>query len=330
MMFRFENETYLLLLLIMPLLAWFAFNIFRQRDQLFKKWKNEEVLKKLVVTGGSNDKKIKMYVALTAMSLMVLALSNPQLGKRSDVLKQSSTDIYIALDISKSMDAIDVSPSRLIKAKKYLVDLIERNKGNNFGIVLFAGSSYLQMPLTSDYAAAIMMINAVNTSYAGSQGTNVESVFELIHRLDEKSPNKNPVVLVVTDGEDHEGGGTSAEKEIVTQGASVYCIAAGTASGGYIPEENEYKKDEEGKPIISKVNVEFINEIARIGNGKAYDVNDDDSIDAISSDIEKTLKSESTTKRITDYQSYFQWLLLISLFLLIYDYILPFIKTEKK
>lgn len=328
MMFRFEIDTYLLLLLLLPVLVWFAFYIIRQREALYKKWKNEEVLKKLVIGGGKNNRKTKIYILLATVSLMILALSNPQLGKRSDHLKQSSTDIYLVLDISKSMDAIDVSPSRLIKAKKYLVDLIEKNKGNNFGIVLFAGSAYLQMPLTSDYAAAIMMINAVNTSYAGSQGTNVESAFELIQRLNEKSPNKNPVVLVVTDGEDHEGSGTSAEKEIVTQGATVYCVAAGTTTGGYIPEENEYKKDEEGNVIVSKINVEFINEIAKTGKGKAFDVNDENSIDIITTDIENMLKSESTTKRITDYQSYFQWLLLMALFLLAYEYVSPYIKRK--
>lgn len=328
-MFRLENETYLLLLLLIPLLAWASFYITKQRVNLYKKWKNEDVLKKLVIGISSNNSKIKLSVFLTATSLMIVSLSNPQLGKRSDSLTKSSTDIYIALDISKSMDAIDVSPTRLIKAKKYLVDFIENNKGNNFGIILFAGSAYLQMPLTSDYAAAIMMVNAVNTSYAGSQGTDIESVFNLLQKLNEKSITNSSVVLVVTDGEDHEGNGLSTEKELVANGATVYCVAAGTAAGGYIPEENDYKKDEEGNPIISKVNVDFINEIAKTGNGKAFDVDDASSIEVISNDINNMAKSESTTKKIADFQSYFQWFLFVALLLLSYEYLLPFLKRKE-
>ncbi len=320
-MFRLENATYLWLWIILPIFAFGFWYFIKENTLLLKKWGNDEIVKSLTKGLEVKYSKVRYVIWLCAFGIAVFGLANPQWGFNNEELKRNAGDVYIALDISRSMDVQDIPPSRLIRAKKYAIDLIQSLKGNNIGIILFAESAYMQIPLTNDYAAAIMMINAASTDLAGSQGTNIKAVADLIKKTNEKQDNATGHLILITDGEDHEGDAIEAIKLLTDEGFTSYCVAAGTKEGGYIAEGNGYKMDEMGKPIVSKINVELINDIAKVGNGRAFGVEDGKSIETISEDIANGAKSEKTTKTFNQYNSYFQWFVFLSLLLFIAEFI---------
>lgn len=317
---RFEYHTILWFAILIPFTLFGVRYIVSQNYKLLNRWKNVEVL--LQITTGDHPYFSSRYFFILGglLTLGILALANPQYGIGEENLQSQNNDIYVVLDISNSMNTMDISPSRLIKSKKYAVDLIEKLKGNNYCIVLFAGSSYVQMPMTADYAAAIMMINAISTDYAGTQGTNIDDAFNSVKKMVDKRQNSKPYIFLITDGEDHENASLDIEENLVIEGATVYCIAAGTSKGGPIPDGNSYKKDEDGTTIISKVNEELINNIAKKGNGRALSVEDYHSINTIVSDVELGSNLNSNTKSIKNYVSYFQWLIGLMILILIADW----------
>ncbi len=320
--FRLEHDEYLWALLLLPI-VYFASNYFlNKRKNIFEKWGNDNVIKSLTKGIDHSKDKLRNLLLLLSVLFATIALINPQWGFNNEHLKTNASDIYVALDVSKSMDVQDVTPSRLIRSKKYAIDLIEALKGNNIGLIVFAGSAYMQMPLTSDYAAAIMMVNAANTDVAGTQGTNINAVADLVKRASEKQGSSGSKLIIITDGEDHEGASIDAIESLKKQNVITYCIGAGTPNGGYIPNGQSYKLDENNKPIVSKINVDLINDIAKSGGGRAYGVEDEKSIETIYNDIANEGKSEKTTKVFNQYKSYFQIFLFLALCLLIAEYIL--------
>lgn len=321
-MFRLENTTSLWLLLLLPLLVIGITYTIKKRADLLKKWGNDDIIRSLTKGLDVRYTNIRYGLLLAAIALGIIALANPQWGYSNENLKRNAVDVFVALDISKSMDVEDIAPSRIIRAKKIAIDLIQSLKGNNIGLIFFAGSAYMQMPLTSDYAAAIMMVNAASTDLAGTQGTNINAIADLIKRTNEKNGNSNANLIIITDGEDHEGAAVDAIQSLTNDGITTYCIGAGTVEGGPIHEGNGYKMDEDNKPILSKLNVDLINDIAKAGNGRAFGLDDDKAVNTIYDDVLKGTKSEKSSKSFNQYNSYFQLFVFMAMALLIAEYIL--------
>jgi Ca-activated chloride channel homolog len=319
-MFRFEHTLYLWLLALIPLMVFMVFSAIKKRENIFSKWGNESIMKSLVK--GYDDSKAKLRYGLWMLAFLFAftGMSNPQWGFESEALKTNGTDVYVAIDISKSMDANDIAPTRMIRAKKYAIDLIQKLKGNNIGLILFAGSAYMQIPLTSDYAAAVMMVNASNTDQAGTQGTNINAVADLINRASEKQPNPPSHLILITDGEDHEGDAIEAVKNLAANGTATYCIGVGTTEGGNIPEGNGFKLDDNQLPVLTRLNASLVNDIAKNGNGRAFGVEDENSINVIFDDLANAKKSEKTSRSFNQYNSFFQIFLFLSLCLLALEY----------
>jgi len=212
-------------------------------------------------------------LGIWGLFLLTFAASGPQIGTRVAPVERKGVDLVIALDVSLSMDAEDVKPSRLAKAKFEVAQLIRRLKGDRVGLVVFAGSSNLYLPLTTDYEAARLFLDAIDTKMIPTQGTDLSAAIRTTLNTFSKESDHSKVMVLITDGEDHEGRALDVAREAADQGVIIHTVGVGTVTGSLIPiiddmgKRNEYKRDRKGKLVTSVLNEEILREIAQIGHG---------------------------------------------------------------
>jgi Ca-activated chloride channel family protein len=319
-MFRFEDSTLFYLLALIPLMAgvWYlSAKNWKIRAQAYS---NQNLLNRL--WQNKSDEKKYMYWLFVALIFLVIAFVNPQLGEKKEKIKTEKSDIMLALDISNSMNATDISPSRLEKAKRFLSRLIESRKGDQLGLILFAGGAYLQMPLTSDYAAAELFCKAASTNMAGTQGTAIGEAIDLAMRS--VKDNNQRALVVISDGEDQDDDAISMAEKANSAGWTIFTIGVGTEAGGMVPVIEEgretYKTDEEGNPVRSVINQQLLNELADAGDGKFYMLADDEQkiVDDINIQLEKLTKRTVEIKSYSEFSSYYQYFLLPSIAIILF------------
>ncbi|MFN8337827.1 MAG: VWA domain-containing protein [Saprospiraceae bacterium] len=319
-MFRFEDSTLFYLLALIPLMAgvWYlSAKNWKIRAQAYS---NQNLLNRL--WQNKSDEKKYMYWLFVALIFLVIAFVNPQLGEKKEKIKTEKSDIMLALDISNSMNATDISPSRLEKAKRFLSRLIESRKGDQLGLILFAGGAYLQMPLTSDYAAAELFCKAASTNMAGTQGTAIGEAIDLAMRS--VKDNNQRALVVISDGEDQDDDAISMAEKANSAGWTIFTIGVGTEAGGMVPVIEEgretYKTDEEGNPVRSVINQQLLNELADAGDGKFYMLAEDEQkiVDDINIQLEKLTKRTVEIKSYSEFSSYYQYFLLPSIAIILF------------
>lgn len=269
---------------------------------------------------------IKFGVAVLSMALLVLALANPQIGSKIEEVKQAGIDVYILLDVSNSMKAEDIKPTRLDKAKYEISKLINRLRGDRIGLIVFAGQAYVQFPLTTDYSAADLFLTAVDHSTVPQQGTAIAPAIELALQSFKHDEETKKAIVIITDGEDHEGNLSDIVNQATEQGVVIYSIGMGSPTGVPIPVYNsvgtqvDFKKDREGNVVLTKLDEATLEEIAQLGNGKYYrSTNNNDELNMIYNDLSQLEETEYGTTRITDYEDRYYYFLIPALLLLIFD-----------
>lgn len=287
-----------------------------------------DLVARLMPDSSTKRKWIKNILILLGLLFVLFAASNPQWGTKKEKIKAQSADIFIAFDISQSMMAQDISPSRLERAKRFTEKLIRNLKGDRVGLIYFAGDAYLQMPLTNDYAAAELFVKSANPNLAGTQGTAIDEAIDLAMKAYEEDVKHQRALIIISDGEDHDEDAISMAKEGADAGLVIYTIGVGTETGAYIPFVNrgrtEFKKDQEGAPVMSKLNIPNLQEIARNGGGEFYLVNQgEDGIKDLKDRLSRLQKREVEQKSFSEFNSYFQWFLGIGFLLLLLEWILP-------
>lgn len=275
---------------------------------------------------------IKMALWSLVLVLLVLSLANPQTGSKLETIKREGVDLVIALDVSKSMLAEDISPNRLEKAKLFVSKLIDNLKGDRIGLIVYAGQAYAQMAITSDYSAAKMFLKTVNTNIVSTQGTDIAGAINMAEGYLQKSGTKNKVLYIISDGENHEQGALDAVKEVKNNGVYVHALGVGRPEGGPIPLKrgsNDFKKDREGNVVITKLDNEMLKKIALEGGGSYAElINVQSSIDFFLDEINKLEKTEFDSKRYADYEDQYQWFLGLAVILLIIEFFTPMSKTR--
>lgn len=328
-MFRFENMTAMYLLLLIPLLGLVWYWAGKKRKSNIATFSNPLLFNRLQTNKPSSN--FRFYWWLLAILLLIFALVNPQLGAKREKAKVENIDIMIALDISNSMNARDVSPSRLERAKKFITDLIQSRKGDQIGLIFFAGSAYLQMPLTSDYAAAEMFAKTANSNMAGTQGTAIGEAIDLAMRS-VKEVNQR-ALIIISDGEDHDEDALNLAAKAKDADWTVLTVAVGTEEGGMVPEvvdgQETYKTDEDGNPVRSIVNQKLLEQIADEGNGKFYVLNMDENkiVDDMQTELEKIQKRAVEIKSYTEFRSFYQYFLFGGIIILVFWFF--YSKNEK-
>ena len=280
---------------------------------------------------SSKIKIIQFILKLLVVIFLILALCGPRIGSALQTVERKGVDVVFALDISKSMLVEDVSPSRLIKAKKIISSVIGDLVSDRLGLIVYAGDAQPRVPLTFNYSHTKLLLESADTDIVSSQGTDIGSVFSLSKKFftnKEDSDKRNQILFIVSDGEDHEGSYKSKIEDLVkNHNVVISAINIGTSSGGPIPIRSSkgisYKKDNQQNTVISKSNSSTLKEIVSLGNGSFIKTqNTEEAVDFVfnnMSDLESSLVKEET---YIDYKHQFQWFLAFALFFLVIEFIL--------
>ena len=327
-MFRFEHPVFLYTLLVLPILAGLFFWARRRRDRQLARMGNPQLIQRLSPGISPVKPYVKLALLLLSLAFLIVGWANPQWGAKLEKVKRKSSDVFIALDISSSMLCNDISPNRLERAKRFTQQLVENLKGERIGLILFAGSSYLQMPLTTDYAAAMLFIRSATPESAPTQGTNLAEAIELADRSFEETNKNHKVLVVVSDGEAHDGEAAAAAENAYKNGLLIFTVGLGTDEGGFIPAiiggRSDFKRDQNGEPVKTRIEEAALQAVPQSGKGAYFRLGNDakDILTALKSDIDKVEKRELEERRFSEYESYFQYFLAIGLLLLLAEWTL--------
>ena len=319
-MFRFADPNFLYLLIILPfVVALYLYSNYRRRQNI-RKYGDPTLLKHLMPTISKYRPDIKFWLIFAALTLVILMLARPQFGSKMETVKRSGVEAVIALDISNSMLAEDVTPSRLDKAKKLISRLVDTFNNDKVGLIVFAGDAFTQLPITSDYVSAKMFLETINPSLITTQGTDIGAAIRLAMKSFTPQEGVGRAIIVITDGENHEGGAVEAAKEAAEKGMQVFVLGIGSPDGSPIPSErgsNDYRRDKDGNVIVTRLNEQMCQEIAKAGNGMYIRVDNSNSAEKIlNNEIAKLSKADVESQVYTEFDEQFQalaWLILILL-----------------
>ncbi len=332
-MFRFANPQYLIALWLIPALVVLFFIFNKNRKRLLEKFADKELHKSIIYSFSSIKTKIKFGLILVALTLLILAFANPQVGTKMTDVKQTGIDVYILLDVSRSMQAEDIKPNRLEKAKYQISNLIQKLRGDRIGLIVFAGDAYIQFPLTTDYSAANLFLSAVDFNSVPQPGTAIASAIDMaVKSFDSAATDK--AIILITDGEDHEGDIDKAVENATDKNIKIYTIGLGSPEGVPIPVYDRngnqigFKQDNSGQIVLTKLDESILKDIAAKGNGKYYRGNNyEDYLDKIYSDLSKLKQAEFGVKKVTDYEDRFYYFLAPAILLLILELFITDIRS---
>ena len=316
---RFGEPYYFNLLWLVPFLALLYFWARKKKQKLLERFCGSALVPHLAGANLWKVQRNKAALMIASMALMAIALTQPQWGYEWEELRQEGVDIIIAIDVSNSMLAGDIKPNRLERAKRKVSDLLQMLDGDRVGLVAFAGTSYLQCPLTLDYAAAAIFLDSIDTDLIPVQGTAIGHAIRTATRAFSQTERKSKALILITDGEDHEGKAMSAAKEAGEQGIIIFTIGIGQEMGAPMPSLKSgrgFKKDKSGEVIVSRLNETLLQKIS-LATGGSYvrSVTGDMDLNKIyRNDIKKRVDTkELKTSRIKLWQGRFQWFILLAL-----------------
>ena len=318
-MFRFEEPAYLYLLLLLLLLAAFYLYSNYRRRKAIRKFGDPILMAQLMPDVSKYRPDVKFWLVFAAIGLFAVLLARPQFGSKLETVKRQGVEVMIALDISNSMLAQDVQPSRLQKAKRLVAQLVDKMENDKVGMIVFAGDAFTQLPITSDYISAKMFLESIDPSLISKQGTAIGAAINLATRSFTPQEGVGRAVILITDGENHEGGAVEAAKAAAEKGIQVNVLGVGMPEGAPIPVEgtNDYRRDREGNVIVTRLNEQMCQEIAQAGHGIYVRVdNTNGAQKAISREIDKMAKADVETQVYTEFNEQFQaiaWIILLLL-----------------
>ncbi len=324
-MYELEEKGYLYLLGIIPFLVLvFAYIQFwkRKKQREFGDW---ALVKKLSPEKSVFKPILKFTLLMLALAALVIGLVNPKIGTKMETVKREGIDIVFAVDVSKSMLAEDVAPSRLDKSKQIVSQIINQLGNDRIGIVAYAGSAFPVLPITTDYGVAKMFLQSMNTTMVSSQGTSLDEAIKLSSTFFDKGNKTSKLLIMISDGEDHSEGAESAAEEANKAGMKIITIGIGTQKGGPIPLKRNgivesFKRDANNQVVITKRNNESLMAIAKATKGGYVDGNNTKEVLAyVKKALENIEKTEFEATQMADFESQFQWFLGIAFALLLLD-----------
>ena len=320
-MFRFEDPIYLYLLVLIPLLALIRFFMVHQQKKRLRKFGDPELVRQLMPNVSRFRPMVKFYLLLGALALLIVVLARPQLGTKISHEKRTGIETIICMDISNSMLAEDVTPSRLDRAKMMVENLVDHFTNDKIGLIVFAGEAFVQLPITSDYVSAKMFLSSINPSMLSTQGTDIAAAITMASHSFTQEENIGKAIIVITDGEDHEGGALEAAKEAKERGMNTYVLGVGSPNGAPIPAGNgDYMKDNSGQTVMSALNEDMCRQLADAGSGAYIHVeNNSNAQEQLDNELDKLAKKETSSTIYSDYDEQFQAVAIIVLLLLILE-----------
>ena len=328
-MLRFEDPSYLWLLWLIPVLVLVRLVGWRRRKAKLKRLGDPELLKQLMPNISKYRPTVKFVLMLAALALLIVMVARPQMGSKISHDKRHGIETIICLDISNSMLAQDVAPSRLDKSKMLIENLVDNFNNDKIGLIVFAGDAYVQLPITSDYVSAKMFLQNINPSLIQTQGTNIGEAIALASKSFSQQENVGRAIIVITDGENHEEGAQEAAAAANKQGVNVFILGIGNSQGAPIPMgDGSYLKDHSGNTVMTALNEQMCRELAQAGKGEYIHVdNTSDAERKLNDDITKLQKGDVTSVVYSAYDEQFQAVGILVILLLIIEICINEIKN---
>ena len=319
-MFRFENPEYLWLLSLVLLLAIIRFITYFNQKKRLRKFGDPELIQQLMPNVSRWRPLVKFCLLELALTMVILMVARPQQANGISQEKRSGIEVVIAMDISNSMRAKDVSPSRLDRAKLMVENLVENFINDKIGLIVFAGDAFVQLPITSDYVSAKMFLSTIDPSMIVNQGTDIAAAIQMATHSFTQQEHVGKAIIVITDGEDHEGGAVEAAKAAHEEGYNVYLLGIGSTNGSPVPDPDtgNYMIDNTGNTVMSRLNEQMCREIAQAGGGAYIHVDNNSSAQRLlDEELDKLEKGETTI--YSDYAEQFQYAAAFAILLLIIE-----------
>lgn len=321
-MFKFAYPHALYLYLLLLLLVGVFFYAGYRRKRALRQYGDPALLAALMPEVSSYRPQLKFWLTFVALCFMVLLIARPQFGTKVESIKRQGIETIIALDISNSMLAEDVAPNRLEKSKNIISRLVDSFEDDKVGLIVFAGDAYIQLPITNDFISAKMFLESINPGLITRQGTNIKAAIDMATRSFTPREGVGKAIIIITDGENHEGGAIEAAKAAVEKGMLVYVMGVGSPSGAPIPgsRANDFRRDKEGNVIVTKLNEQMCQEIAAAGDGVYIRVDNTNNAQKIlQKEIDKLAKADIETAVYSEYDEQFQVMAWIALILLLIE-----------
>ncbi len=322
---KFEyTEAFWVLLIIPVLLLLFILRNYC-RKKTYRLLGPEHIRQQLFAASSPGSLIWKNIIILIGLVFLIIAIANPQTGARMDKVKVKGAEVIIALDISNSMKAEDISPSRLEKARQEIIQLLSKIRGDRVGLIIFAGKSFYPVPLTTDYAVIKMYLRGIDTDIISTQGTDIGGALKMAMKSFSEDKKSDKAIILITDGENHEENAVDIARQAAEAGISVHTIGLGRKEGVPIPTVNrygkkEFRKDRQGNVVVSRLNEQLLNEIAAAGKGSFVLANNYGiGLDRIYEQLKGMEKTEFKEKMVIDYEDDYQLYLLIALALLVIE-----------
>lgn len=322
--FRFAHPNYLYLLLLVPVVIVAMVFLARRRRKALDSFGDEQLISHLMPAFSLRRTRLKAWLLLLAFAIQIFVLAGPQFGAKLERQKRSGIEIMVAIDVSNSMNAQDIQPSRLEMAKMAVSRLVSKLSDDRIGLVVFAGQAYVQLPITSDYPSAKMFLSSINTGMVPVQGTAIGEAIRMCANSFSGQDDINRVIIIITDGENHEDDAVAAAQDVAAMGIKVYTVGMGTPKGVPMPvspdNTREFIRDTDGSVALTRIDEETLAKIAYAGGGAYIPANNiRNGINALLEEINSIEKTEFEAKVYTDYNDRFQYVEVLVLLLLILD-----------
>ena len=321
-MFRFESPIYLYLLVLIPLLALIRYLSYRNQKKRLRKFGEPSLLKALMPDVSRFRPSVKFWILQGALALLIVMLARPQMGTKINHEKRVGIETIIAMDISNSMRTEDIVPSRLDRSKMMVENLVDHFTNDKIGLIVFAGDAFVQLPITSDYVSAKMFLSSIDPSMMASQGTDIARAIEMASHSFTQEEGIGKAIVVITDGEDHEGGAVEAAEAAKKNGMRVYVLGVGSTQGAPIPVPGtgNYMQDNTGNTVMSALNEDMCKQVAQAGGGAYIHVeNNSAAQEQLDKELDKLAKKETSTAVYSEFDEQFQAFGVLALLLLILE-----------
>ena len=333
-MYLFDNPSYLYLTLIIPIVIIINWFYMAWRNKIQKYFSNNKLLDQISPNRSNFKLNLKLILELFVILFLSIALANPKIGTELKSINREGVDIVFAIDVSKSMLAEDVAPNRLTRSKRIISEIINSLSSDRVGIVAYAAQAIPQVPLTTDFASVKNFLQIIDTDMLSSQGTSIDSALNLSVNFFDQNSDTNRVLILISDGEDHDDIPDSIIKLISENNINLITIGIGQEAGTTIPIKidgtvDSYKKDINGDVVITKRNSDFLLKIASSSKGEYIDGNStEDALELVKTKLDKIDKSEFESSEFVEYKQQFQIFILLSLLFIISDIFIFQTKTK--
>jgi len=324
-MFRLANPEYLYALLLIPALIVFFWYSRIQRRKALAKFGQKEIMSVLMPNVSAARPVIKFIVLLLALASIIIAIARPQFGSKLKTVKREGIELIIALDVSNSMMAEDIQPNRLERSKRAISQLVDKLSDDKIGLIVFAGEAFTQLPITTDYVSAKLFLNSISPQIVPTQGTAIGAAIDLGMKSFSPQFAGSKVIIVITDGENHEDDAVGSATNAAKEGIVVHTIGMGLPQGALIPYNSNgqktYRKDNQGNTVVTKLDEPMLQKIAEAGKGVYIRANNTQvGLNTLFDEVNKMEKTEMESQIYADYDDKFQYFIGLGLFLIFLNY----------